>query len=178
MGRSPLPTVVLSVVLLSACHASDELLFRSDDFATPVRIPSDPLDRSVTSIKLRAAFSPEGDGKGAIALDVSPVRFNEFGEATRLHTKRSEPCPVTLKRIGIDDKSGKKRCLYEVVFADGSIQHRLLFVRSPRAAGHHRLLIRPGNHDRLEAAVAFAQQSPIGVGLAYVLPMYDAAGQA
>jgi hypothetical protein len=198
MNHLPRVWVLAAAILLNASHVSDdhaatpsddlsattsygstdgsiELDLRSDYFATPVTVPSALLKRPVTSFQLRVRFSEDGGGTGSITLDDSPVEFNEFGVATRLRAKRSQSRPVTLKRIEMDDISGKKRQLYELVFADGSLKRRLLLVRSLWTAHHHRLLIRSG--EEIPSRISDVRKDHEGhaiIKFAYMLPMYDA----
>ena len=89
---------------------------------------------------------PEGeDGEGLITFDESIVSFNKFGDPTKLEDKAAAPYPVTFYRVkGIDPE--EKRCLYELIFPDGSFQHRIYLVFSKTLYHPHRLLIRKGEN--------------------------------
>src|SRR5262245_32066279 len=92
--------------------AKHNLRLRTDALPTPLVVPGDTLKRRVTLVEIRGELDGDGDAKGAVTLDESAFRFNEFGDAIKVATKESKPSPVIFRRVKIGDDSVKRR-LYE-----------------------------------------------------------------
>ncbi|MCX6875518.1 MAG: hypothetical protein NTW21_17175 [Verrucomicrobia bacterium] len=121
----------------------DIIDLRTDGLPSPVVMSGDPLKRRVTSLEIRGKLGNDGNGKGTVIMNESPLTFNDFGDAGKTTSPPAKPCQVVFEQVKLDGKNEHRR-LFEIVFADGALPQRMYLVLSTGATGPHRLLIRSG----------------------------------
>lgn len=122
----------------------DILDLRTDGLPSPVVILGDPLKRRVTSLEIRGKLGKDGNGKGTLIMNESPLTFNDFGDAGKTKSPPAKPCQVVFAKVRLDEKNEHRR-LFEIVFADGALPKRMYLVFSTGTTGPHRLLIGGGS---------------------------------
>ncbi len=134
--------IVAMIAAAPAAQGQVVIHLRTDAFATPVVVPDDPQQRSVTAFEIVGDLPVGGHGPGMITFDERPVTFNEFGDPTRLPGAPVVPIPIVFKEVALGSVKFPARRTLEIVFLDGSLPEQLYLALGADGQGPHRLLIR------------------------------------
>ena len=134
--------IVAMVAAAPSVQGQVVIHLRSDAFATPVVVPDDPHQRSVTAFEIIGDLPVGGHGPGMITFDQRPVTFNEFGDPTRLPGTPVVPIPIVFKEIELASAKFPSRRTLEIVFLDGSLPEQMYLALGAQGQGPHRLIIR------------------------------------
>ncbi len=110
-------------------------------FAAPLVIPDDPIERAISTIRIRTENLAAEGGSGTIQIDRRKYEINEFGDATPANGTKVDDYKVRFERNAEVNPRNPRRAVYKIVFDDNMLVDRLCLVTYSNNAKRSRLIL-------------------------------------